>query len=105
MGSEKIHLSEQRTIYLVKPEEIVFCQSDDCYTNVYLVKDKKILIVKSLTKFQKELCPKEFIRVSQSYLVNRHYIKSIDKKKRLLALETNHIIPFTISLKSLLSIV
>ena len=102
MISEKIFLSQQDTIFFVKPEEIIFCQSDSCYTHVHLTSGKRILIVKSLTKFQKELPSKHFLRVNQSFLINKQFVQSIDKKKRCIELETDHVIPFTVSLKELL---
>ena len=83
MTPEKIHLSQQDTIFFVKPEEIIFCQSDSCYTNVHLTNGKRILIVKSLAKFQKELPSNNgFLRVNQSFLINKRFVQSIDKKKR-----------------------
>ena len=102
MTSERIILSQQDNIFFVHPEEILFCQSDSCYTNIHLTTGIRVLIVKSLTKFQNELSTKDFIRVNQSYLVNRRFVKSIDKRKRCLELENNHVIPFTVTLKHLL---
>ena len=94
-------LPQQDTIVFVHPDEILYCQSDNCYTNIYLLNGKRILIVKSLTKFHKEL-PREFIRVNQSFLVNRVFVQCIDKKKKIIVLDCNKEVPFTISLKELL---
>lgn len=103
MFLEKIMLSRQEMISFVNPEEIIYCQSDNCYTNVHLLGGKRILFVKSLTKLHKEL-PAEFIRVNQSFVVNKKHIDCIDKKKRVIILEGNKEVPFTITLKELLSL-
>jgi len=102
MNLEKIVVAQQNKIIFIKPEEIIFCQSDSCYTNIYLVGDRQILIVKSLTKFHKELLSKAFIRVNQSFIINKNFIQSVDKKKRCIELESGQIVPFTVSLKQLL---
>lgn len=104
MSSEKLMLSQQNSIVFVLPREIVYCQSDNCYTNIYLSGGRRILIVKSLTKFHKEL-PTDFIRVNQSYLINKEYIVSIDKKKRSISLTGDKEIPYTIALKKLLNFI
>jgi len=102
---EKIIIPQQNVIYLVNISEIIFCQSDDCYTRVYVVGGQRHLIVKSLTKFAKELNSPIFIRVNQSYLVNKCYIKCIDKKNKCIGLLNDQNIPFTVTLKELLNLI
>jgi DNA-binding LytR/AlgR family response regulator len=95
-------IPQQNVIHVIDQLQIIFCQSDDCYTWVHLKDGQRHLIVKSLIKFSKELNPTLFIRVNQSYLINKSYIKIIDKKKKCLVLLNDHIIPFTLTLKELL---
>lgn len=104
MPFEKIIISQQNRIFFIKPEEIIFCRSDSCYTNIHFFEGKQILIVKSLTKLHKELPPEDFLRVSQSFIINKRFLQSIDKKKRCIELENGEMIPFTVSLKELLLI-
>jgi DNA-binding LytR/AlgR family response regulator len=65
---------------------------------------KNIVITQSLTKFAKSLEPGQFIRVSQSYLINVNEINSIDKKKRLITMSNGETVPFTITIKTLLEL-
>ncbi|PTR01149.1 LytTr DNA-binding domain-containing protein [Mucilaginibacter yixingensis] len=102
MQHTKIVIAQQSHIYFVNTEDIVYCQSDDCYTNIHLVDNNKILLVKSLTKFHKELPQEVFLRVNQSNLINKAFVKTIDRKKKLIELANNNKVPFTISLKDLL---
>ncbi|RYY38057.1 MAG: LytTR family transcriptional regulator [Sphingobacteriaceae bacterium] len=103
MDVYKIMLSQQQVITFVDPDEIVYCQSDNCYTNVHLL-NERIMIVKSLTKFSKELSETQFIRVSQSYLINTKFVRNINKKDKLIELSNRKCIPYTISLKELLQL-
>ena len=101
--SSKLFLTGQNTIFLVEVGEIIFCKSDNCYTSLYLLTGKCHVIAKSLTKLNLELSPTEFIRVHQSYLVNKKHIRSIDKKKKIIRLLNDYDIPFSGPLKPLLN--
>jgi len=62
--------------------------------------------VKSLAKVTREdLNSTDFIRVNQSFLVNKNFIKFIDKKNKLLELKNEYRVPFTTSLKDLLELI
>lgn len=95
-------LPQQNSITFVTPLDIVYCQSDNCYTNIFLGDGKRIMIVKSLSKFEKELPGNFFLRVNQSFLVNKSFVSTINKKERMIALTQGALIPFTIRLKELL---
>lgn len=67
--NQKIALSTKESIELVKPADIIMCESDNNYTMVYLDGRKK-LISKTLKDFEELLLPHNFFRTHQSYLVN-----------------------------------
>lgn len=98
----KIVISSQDHLRFINEADILFCKSDNCYTYIFLCDSEELLISKSLAKFSKELNSNNFVRVNQSYLVNIQYIRSIDKKKKLLHLTDMSQIRFTTSLKDLL---
>ena len=104
IAANKIMLSQQDSIFFVKQQEIVYCQSDNCYTKVILQNQKRILIVKSLTRFHKEL-PEQFVRVNQSYIINKLFVSRIDKKRKTIWLDGDLEIPFTLPLKELLCLI
>lgn len=101
----KLIIQQVDVIHIIDPSNIIFCQASNCYTNIYLLGGERHMIVKSLLKFSKELCPVNFIRVNQSFLINRGYIKTIDKKKKNISLLNNQIVPFTLTLKELLYLI
>jgi two-component system LytT family response regulator len=100
--NEKLILSEKHFVYLISHANIAFCESDNCYTTIYLIDGKRHLAVRSLAKLSNEdLNVPDFIRVNQSFLINRNHINTIDKKKKIIKMTGDYEIPFTISLKSL----
>ena len=62
------------------------------------------MVSKSLTKISKELSADQFVRVSQSYIINKDSIRSIDKRKKTISLSNGSIVPFTIAIKTLLGL-
>lgn len=103
MISQKIVLHQQDSLIFIRHSDIMYCQSDNCYTSIHLINNNKFIIVKSLKKFHQEL-PFQFIRVSQSYVINQDFIEKIDKKRKRIKLEGEKEIPFTVTLKELISL-
>lgn len=68
-NNQKIALATRESIELVKPSEIIMCESDNNYTMVYLDGRKKF-ISKTLKDFEELLGPYNFFRTHQSFLVN-----------------------------------
>ncbi|WP_369414815.1 LytTR family transcriptional regulator DNA-binding domain-containing protein [Paradesertivirga mongoliensis] len=99
---EKLIVPSQDYVRFIDKGEIVLCKSDSCYTWIHLVDGEELVICKSLTKLSLELHSTHFIRVNQSFLVNKGFIKLIDKKKKHIKLINNTQVPFTITLKELL---
>ncbi len=57
-------------------DDILYCSSEDNYTEVYVRGEKKPqLISRSLSSFGRFLAPQGFVRIHQSHLVNRKHIK------------------------------
>ena len=101
--NNKLIISQQNFVYIIDQNQILFCQSESCYTTIYLSDGKSHMMVRSLSKVAKEdLNGNDFLRVNQSFLVNRNFILRIDKKNKLLNLLNNHAIPFTVSIKELM---
>ena len=72
-SNQKIALSTKESIELVKPEDIILCESDSNYTMVYTPGRKK-LISRTLKDFEELLKPHNFFRSHQSFLVNIDHI-------------------------------
>lgn len=59
----------------IETNEILYCQSQNNYTVLYMVNKRKIVLSKTLKEFEKLLEKYFFIRVHKSYLINPNYMK------------------------------
>ncbi|MEL6559678.1 MAG: LytTR family DNA-binding domain-containing protein [Bacteroidota bacterium] len=76
---EKIALTTLEGLEFVKVDDIIRCEADDNYTNVFLSGDHKILVSKTLKEIESVLKPHAFSRVHYSHLVNLNKIKKYVK--------------------------
>ncbi len=62
---------------IVEIKNVVRCQSDSNYTNVYCKDNHKVLISRTLKELSEILANYGFIRVHQSHLINPQFVKGI----------------------------
>lgn len=65
---------------IVDIKNIVRCQSDNNYTNIFCNEQKRILISRTLKEIEELLNDYGFLRVHQSHLINPKYVKGILKQ-------------------------
>jgi two-component system LytT family response regulator len=75
----KISLYTQEKIIVVTISNIVRCRSDNNYTIFYFKDSSKLLISKTLKYYADMLKEFGFLRVHQSHLINKSYIKEYIK--------------------------
>ncbi|MDT0556975.1 LytR/AlgR family response regulator transcription factor [Patiriisocius hiemis] len=76
----KITIPQQNGFEVLEISNILYCQADDNYTNIFL-NDKKKLVSKTLKYFEEALSENGFARVHKSYLVNVNAIVEYRKGK------------------------
>jgi len=76
---KKIAFPTSEGIELVKIDEIIRCESNDNYTSIYLITDKRITVSKSIKEYDLMLSEFDFFRIHQSHLVNLNYISKFNK--------------------------
>ena len=65
-------------ILFFQPEEIIYCKAESNYTLILTTK-QKILVSKTL-KYMEELLPKnDFIRIHQSFVINKNHIRAYSR--------------------------
>lgn len=75
-NDRQIALPTGEGLYMVQIDDILYCTSDNNYTEVYLRAEKKPQVVsRPLSEFDAFLVPQGFVRVHQSHLVHRKHIK------------------------------
>lgn len=85
----KIRINSRHSYILVDPSEIVFCQTEDGYTVIYLSTGKEEVASATLSQIEEMVEHWNFYRLSRSILINLDYIRSIDKSKDRCILKSN----------------
>ncbi len=78
-GLKKIHISTEKGVYFLEPEEIIYCTSDGSYCELFLTDGSKLVSSKSIGEFEKLLSEKGFFRIHHSSLINVHHLKKFSK--------------------------
>ena len=78
--SEKITIPQQQGFEVLEMNDILYCQADDNYTNIFL-NNKKKLVSKTLKYFEDILTNNGFARVHKSYLINIRHVVEYRKGK------------------------
>jgi two-component system LytT family response regulator len=78
--SGKITIPQQNGFEVLEIADILYCQADDNYTQIFLTQGKK-LVSKTLKYFEDALSENGFARVHKSYLVNVNAIVEYRKGK------------------------
>jgi len=76
---EKIALPTLDGINFVKIKDIIRCESDNNYTNIFLNDGKKHIVSKTLKEFDEMLTPFNFFRIHKSHLINLNYLQKYNK--------------------------
>ena len=76
----KIPIPVQQGFEVLQVADILYCQADDNYTNIF-IGDKKKLVSKTLKYFEDALKDNGFARVHKSYLVNVNAVTEYRKGK------------------------
>ncbi len=71
----RIALTTSYGMLFVETKDIIYCESNDNYTNVKLVGGKKLLISKTLKEIDETLSGPDFYRIHNSFLVNLRHIQ------------------------------
>lgn len=77
---KKIALPTMNEIVILNLDEIVYCEGDSNYTNVYLTDNSKICLSKTL-KLLEQFLPEEFyFRIHNTHIINMNHIVKIIRK-------------------------
>lgn len=77
---DRIILPTQEAMYVVKPEQVIRCETSGSYTTFYVADGRKIMVSKPLKNYEEILSTEDFFRVHQSHLINIHYVNSYSRE-------------------------
>jgi two-component system, LytTR family, response regulator len=67
---EKISFTTQQAIHFIKPETILYCESNSNYTTLFFVDSTRLVISKTLKDVEEMLIHYHFLRIHHSFLIN-----------------------------------
>ena len=77
--SDKLSVPHADGFDFVSIKDIYYLEADGMYTQLYRHNGERMLVSKSLSKFEQALELKGFLRIHRSYLVNLIHIQSINR--------------------------
>lgn len=93
LSNKKITINTDGKLIFLKPEEILFIESDGNYSTIYTTENKKIVVTKKLKEVNTLLPEDIFFRIHNSYIINLKKVKEYFKTDGYVLLENNHKIP------------
>lgn len=78
--SDRITLSSQEGLTVVKLSEIIRLESDSNYTKFFLNSGERTIVPRSLKEFEEMLPKEQFYRTHQSHIINMEHVKKYMKE-------------------------
>jgi two-component system LytT family response regulator len=75
----RVAISSADGLMMLKPEQIVRCESESNYSKIFLENKQKIVVAKTLKELEDVLSEYQFYRVHQSHLVNLVHVASFSR--------------------------
>lgn len=76
---KKIVLKTAEHMHVVNLNDIMYCESERCYTTFYMADKSHILVSQTLGDYEDMFTEYGFIRTHKSYLINLHFMKRYEK--------------------------
>ena len=88
----KLALSTTEGVFFFIPSEIIRLEGESNYTRFYFASQKPMLVSRTLKEYEEILAEHDFIRAHKSHLVNKKFVKHLDKEGLLWLTDGSHII-------------
>lgn len=100
---KRLIVQSKHFLVFVPHDKIIYCKSDGAYTVIILDDERQYTLSRSLTKIQEVLDQSIFIKINQSFLVNKYLIKRVDKRKKIIEMINEDELNYSITLRQLKS--
>lgn len=80
--NSRIKLNTRVGYILIEPEDIIYCEADGSYTNIYLSNNSSQTSTFNLGKIEFLLTDKHFFRISRSVIINLNYLSEVNRKMK-----------------------
>lgn len=90
---KKISISTSDKIHLIEVDNIIRCESDNYYTNIYFKDGTSLLVSKTLKEMEQKLEEYDFVRTHKSHLVNMRCIINFIKDEMMVVMSDGGKVP------------
>jgi two-component system LytT family response regulator len=84
----KLKILNARGIYFFLPREIIRLEAKDNYTRIYCEGYPLFVTARVLKEYENLLAPHGFVRIHRSHIVNKFFVKTIERGSAVLFDET-----------------
>lgn len=88
LNKEKIKFNTRDGFVFIDTDEIIYCKADGNYSNIYLRNNGSKQTVSLNLGSLLEMLPDNFSRINRSIVINRFFLKEVNRKKRECRLST-----------------
>lgn len=76
----KLALSTMEGVFFFEPATIIRCEGENNYTRFYFPDRRPLLVSRTMKEYEDILTEHQFIRVHKSHLVNKKFVRHLDKE-------------------------
>jgi len=87
LNQKRIKLNTHDGFIMINPDEIVYCEADGAYSNIFLSNGKQELITLHLKKLEEKLPQDKFLRINRSTTIHLDYLSGFNRKTKTVMLE------------------
>ena len=88
----KLALNTMEGVFFFEPGDIIRLEGENNYTRFFFTTQRPILVSKTLKEYEDILIDHGFIRAHKSHLINKKFVKQLDKEGSLWFTDGSHII-------------
>lgn len=92
---KKIGVTFKNKLHIMSLQEIIRCEANGNYTSIYVQGKERMIVPKTIKKFEELLGLHGFLRTHQSHLVNAQFLKNLDRKNNVINLYDGTQIPIS----------
>jgi len=96
---EKIILNSGGKSYVVKINDIVYCEVEDNHLTIYFASQAHLKVSMQLKQIE-DLLPSSFLKSHRSYLVNKNHVLKIDRVDSVIFMDNGEELPLSSSRKA-----
>ena len=89
LQKEKLKFTTRTGYIFINPAEIIYCQADGNYTDLYMTNNEKQTVTINIGKLEHILPNTKFSKINRSVIINKQFLTEINRKDKKCILMVN----------------